>query len=119
MSTLEKYSPSAATVAELTESPTIDKAAALARYTELCAIRDAVNEEVAPLIVEQEKAAKVSEAARVRAMELAAKIRETRGGGVKWRALKKEIGVLAKVTTGELQPSADDLKHAALILGGK
>ncbi len=70
------------------------------RYAELCALRDAVNAEVAPIQAELDAANARCEAARLEAAALAAKIDDL-WGREKWIALKKEIGVLAKALSGK------------------
>lgn len=65
-----------------------------AEYDRLCAIRDRMNAELAPLVAEREAAANESERHRVKAMELQEQIR-TKRGGPQWFVLKKEIGRLA------------------------
>ncbi len=70
-----------------------------ARYDELCALRDEVNEKNAPLEAQLDAANAEAEAARLRAQELADQIDDNRGRAL-WIAMKKEIGVLAKALSG-------------------
>ena len=65
-------------------------------YAELCQQRDAINAEVAPLLVERERIVNEAEALRVRAEELSGLIAEKRGGAA-WIKLKKDIGTLAPI----------------------
>ena len=71
-----------------------------ARYAELCALRDRVAAEAAPLQAELDEANARCEAARVEALAIAEQI-ERVWGKEKWIALKKEIGVLAKALSGK------------------
>ena len=70
------------------------------RYAELCALRDSVNAEIAPIQAQLDEANARAEQARVQAAELAAQI-DSLWGREKWVALKKEIGVLAKALSGK------------------
>ncbi len=70
-----------------------------ARYEELCALRDSVNEKNAPLEEQLTAANAEAEAARVRAHALAEQIDANRGNAL-WLAMKKEIGILAKALSG-------------------
>ncbi len=115
MSTFDDYKPSLEPQVPIQ----IDKAAAQAKYRALCSIRDDVNKRAEPLLAEREKEANAAEVHRVKAEQLNAKIAEIRGGNAKWRGLKREIGVLAKVTTGVVPPTEQDLALAAQILGSK
>jgi uncharacterized coiled-coil DUF342 family protein len=63
-------------------------------YDELCAKRDAVNAQNAPLEAELERANAQAEAARVKAMALAAQIDANRGGRA-WIDMKRDIRMLA------------------------
>jgi uncharacterized coiled-coil DUF342 family protein len=71
-----------------------------ARYAELCALRDALNAEAAPLQAQLDEANTRCEAARAEAAALAEQIEQV-WGKEKWIALKKEIGVLAKALSGK------------------
>ena len=63
-------------------------------YAELCAKRDAVNEQNAPIEIELAKANAEAEKWRLAAQALAAKIDENRGAQ-EWLNLKRTIGQLA------------------------
>lgn len=117
MSRIDQFTPSAA-VAASNKPQTIDKAAAVAKYGELCALRDNIERDVAPLRKKVSVAADAAEAARVASNDVAAELYTARGGS-KWFQLKKEIGILAAVTTGAVPPTSSQLELAAAILGGK
>lgn len=68
-----------------------------ARYKELCERRDAVNKVVDPLRAKRAEAVARAEKAKLEAEELTRQITDARGGGEAWIALKKEIGLLARV----------------------
>ena len=70
-----------------------------ARLADLCALRDKVNAANAPLETRLEQANALSERYRLEAVELANQIDDTRCRE-KWIALKREIGVLTKATSG-------------------
>jgi len=70
-----------------------------ARYGELCALRDQVNAQNAPLEVELAEACAQMEVLRLKAEKLAGQIDDNRGRE-KWIAMKKEIGQLAKALSG-------------------
>lgn len=72
-----------------------------ARYTTLCALRDAANKKLGDLQAKLDKANERSESARREANEYAAQIQNIRGGAEAWLALKKEIGQLAKLLGGK------------------
>ena len=63
-------------------------------YAAACAERDAVNATIVPIHAALQKANAEAEAARVRALELAAQIDAARGGQA-WLDLKRRIGRLA------------------------
>lgn len=67
-------------------------------YAELCARRDAINAEIAPLLAERERIVNEAEALRVRAEELSSLISLKRGGAA-WIKLKKDIGTLAPIVS--------------------
>lgn len=83
-----QYEPKAVTTADIP-----------ARYQELCAQRDAVNEQNAPLEAQLAAANAEVMAAQDRANALAAEIDNNRGRDA-WIAMKKEIGILAKMVSG-------------------
>ncbi len=66
------------------------------RYKELCAYRDKKEAEVAHLRAAKEQAANEAEVLRVRATVLAKELMEALGGA-EWFALKKEIGMIARM----------------------
>lgn len=66
----------------------------VARYYELCDLRDARNAANAPLQAKLDAANAKEQAARAEAMDLAAQI-EAGWGGQGWLDLKKEIATLA------------------------
>lgn len=70
------------------------RAALQAEYDQACAERDAVNATNAPIEIALEQANAECEAARVRALALAAQIDDNRGGQ-RWLDLKRRIGRLA------------------------
>jgi len=76
----------------------------LERYKELCAKRDAVYEQNAPLEKELEKWNQKAEEARVKAAEIASKIDENFGLG--WISMKKEIALLARTLSRPQGPLA-------------
>lgn len=71
-----------------------------ARYAELCAQRDAVNAQNAPIEAALEQANAEAEAARLKADGLAAQIDANRGGQA-WIDLKRDIGALARALSGK------------------
>lgn len=71
-----------------------------ARYVELCAIRDKVNAKNVPLEEQLTLVNAEIEVLRLKAEALAAKIDSNRGGEA-WIRLKRDIGALAKATTGK------------------
>jgi hypothetical protein len=85
---LNTYEPAAVSVG--------DESAVLARYRELCALRDAVNKANDALEKQLSTVNAEAEKARIKATELAARIDDNRGRA-KWFALKTEIRVLAKM----------------------
>lgn len=98
-STLDKYVPQ------------LDRAVVKARYDELCALRDSINSQVAPLRKQLETEANEAEAARVKSMVTAKELFDKRGGS-KWFQLKKEIGILAKTLSGILPPTPEQVAKA-------
>lgn len=72
-----------------------DREQMAARYHELCDQRDAVNQQIAPLQAELEKANAEAIAAQERANAIKARIEQARGGA-KWLELKKEIADIAR-----------------------
>lgn len=101
MSAIDKY------------TPILDKEAAQKRYVELCALRDEIEAEVAPLRENLRKAADEAEVYRVKAMEARAKLDASRGSFKKWAALKREIGVLARIVSGTPVPPRQSPPRAA------
>lgn len=77
-----------------TDTITVEPVDYLARYSALCAHRDAVNAKNAPLEAELAKLNEQAEAFRVKAEAVAAQIDDNRGRE-KWLAVKREIRVLA------------------------
>lgn len=73
-----------------------------ARYAELCARRDSVNQQIAPLQEKLDAANARAQAANSEAYELALEISRVRGGQA-WIDLKKEIAVLANALSGKLK----------------
>lgn len=70
-----------------------------ARYTELCARRDAVNKQNEPLEEKLDAQNAVVTKEQTKAHAIAAEIDVNRGGE-EWLALKKELGMLARALTG-------------------
>jgi hypothetical protein len=87
-------------------APGFDRAALARRYHELCDLRDARYAEAAPLEAKLDAANARCEAARVEALELAAKV-EAVWGGESWLALKKEIADIARFF-GRVPPRGED-----------
>jgi len=70
------------------------------RYTALTTYVAAVNKRIEPLKKKMAEHANESERHRVLAMDVAKEISEARGG-IGWFAIKKEIGMLAKLLGGK------------------
>jgi hypothetical protein len=81
-------------IAEALKKTDADKAAMLARYRELCVLRDQVNARNAPIEAELAQAVAATQAARERELVLAEQIDANRGAD--WLALKRRIGELAR-----------------------
>lgn|GEM_PF-3917649 len=81
-----------------TESP-ITPSQAPQRLAELCAIRDQVNAANAPLESQLDAIHAQIETLRAQAQALADRIDDTRGRE-RWIALKREIGMLSRLTSG-------------------
>lgn len=71
-----------------------------ARYKSLTEFRDKTNAEVAPIQAQLVKANAEFERARLVAADLAKQIEDARGG-TRWLTVKKEIGILANLITGQ------------------
>lgn len=76
------------------------------RLAELCALRDQVNALNAPIEVQLNQVNAQIEALRLQAMALAEQVDANRGGGERWFALKREIGMLAQVMSGRRPQAA-------------
>lgn len=71
-----------------------------ARLSELCAKRDATNEDIKPLQSQLDEANARAQDAKNAADALAAQIQERRGGAA-WLQLKREIRLLSQITSGK------------------
>jgi hypothetical protein len=85
----------------------LDTATLAARYHELCAQRDSVNAQAAPLQAQLDAANAEVMAAQARANALAAQIGTLRGGPG-WLELKHDIAVLARALGRIPAPVAAD-----------
>ena len=73
-----------------------------ARYAELCAQRDVIEQRVAPLRARKQAAAEEAEEYRVNSLAAAEELLAALGGA-QWFALKKEIGLIAKALSGQVK----------------
>lgn len=71
------------------------------QYKALCAERDRVNAETEPLIAAREVASVEAQNLNAKANDLSDEIWNVRGGPRNWLGLKKEIGRLARLTSGK------------------
>ncbi len=83
-------------MADYLPAASADKAKVVERYKQLCALRDAINAETAPLRKEKERLAVDADEANRKARIAAENFHNARGGA-KWTALKNEIGQLARL----------------------
>lgn len=82
------------------------------RLAELCALRDQVNAVNAPLEEQLNQLNAQIEVLRLQAMAVSSAIDVNRGGGERWFALKREIGMLSQVMSGR-RPQATQLTQGS------
>lgn len=102
-------------------SPPAEVSAFRLRYDELCAHRDAIENQVASLREKAKAAADEAEVYRVKSMEASEALRVARDNlsdRLSWFALKKDIGTLAKVL-GNNAYTERDLQNAKTVLWSK